>query len=208
MKQIILVLSLLPSVLFAKVGPDLSSGADPSYFTKLRMDYSEHPKSEFYPVWKLDPDHKAVIDAYKEGDLDQILKLADTWLRKCPVDADTHLRVAMCYKEKGDLVSYTYHIAVFYGLLNSITSKGDGLTPETAFHVISIQEEYSLIQEIGGSLTKQSLVAGPCDKMEITRKNEEVKLTLYFNVSIPMKFMGAQMKKSKDKSKKAVEPSR
>ena len=135
------------------------------------------------------------MEAYKAGEVDKVIQLADAWLKKCPIDADTHLRVAMCFKEKGDLPSYTYHLCVFYGLLQSITAGGDGLTPATAFKVVSIQEEYSLIQEIGGELQKQSLVGGACDKMDITRNKGATTLTLYFNVAIPMKFMESQMKK-------------
>lgn len=191
----ILIISLLfPALLFARVGPDLSKGADISYFTELRMNYAKDPKTSFFPIWQMDPENEAIIKAYREGHLDKVIDLSDAWLKKCPVDADTHLRVAMCFKEKGDIAAYNYHLGVFYGLLSSITSKGDGLSPETAFHVISTQEEYSLIQEIGGRVLKQTLVAGPSDKMEISRRNGEVELTLYFNVSIPMKFMESQMK--------------
>ncbi|NJK91733.1 MAG: DUF4919 domain-containing protein [Blastochloris sp.] len=99
-------------------------------------------------------------------------------------------------------------MTVFYGLLQSITSSGDGLTPETAFNVISVHEEYSLIQEIGAQLEKQSLVAGPCDKMELIRKEGKVKLTLYFNVSIPMKALERQIDAEKLKSPNhVVQPS-
>jgi hypothetical protein len=145
MKRLLTLLCALPLFAWARVGPDLSAGVNVEFFTKLRMDYAEAPGTEYFPMWNMDPDHQKLVEAYKQGEVDEVLKLADSWLKKCPVDADTHLRVAMCFKEKGDLRSYTYHLGVFYGLLQSITSSGDGLTPETAFVVISVREEYELL---------------------------------------------------------------
>ncbi|MBI5684063.1 MAG: DUF4919 domain-containing protein [Verrucomicrobia bacterium] len=197
MNYLLAVLLLWPILAFARVGPDLSAGTGVEYFTQLRLDYSKNPKTEFYPVWRVAPEHGDLVKAYRAGETDRVIEIADSWLKKCPIDADTHLRVAMCFKEKGNLPSYTYHLSIFYGLLRSIAASGDGLTPETAFKVVSIHEEYSLIQEIGANLEKQSLVTGPCDKMEISRKNGKVKMTLYFNVSIPMAFTESKLKSGK-----------
>lgn len=202
MNRFLPILLLWPVLAFGRVGPDLSAGSSIEYFTKLRMDYSSAPKTEFYPIWRLAPEHEELVKAYKEGEIDRVIQIGNSWLKKCPIDADTHLRVAMCFKEKGDLPSYTYHLSIFYGLLGSITASGDGLTPETAFKVVSVHEEYSLIQEIGAKLERQPLVDGPCDKMEISRKNGKVKMTLYFNVSIPMAFMESQL----NSKKQSIEP--
>lgn len=198
MKSLLAFLLFVPAIAFSWVGPDLSKGVDVAFFTKLRLDYAKNPGTPLFPMWTLAPEVKEINQAYKAGEVDKVIELADGWLKKCPVDADTHLRVAMCFKEKGDLPSYTYHLGIFYGLLQSITSGGDGLTPKTAFTVISVQEEYSLIQEIGGRVKQQSLIDGPCDKMEITRNEGETALTLYFNVAIPMKAMDSQLKSGKE----------
>jgi hypothetical protein len=186
LKFIAVLLSLLPVAVLAKVGPDLDLAGHTQFFTKLRLDYAKNPGTEYFPMWRLDPEQESLAAAYKKGDVDQVLKIADSWLRRCPVDADSHLRVAMCFKERGDLAAYNYHLAVFYGLLSSITATGDGLTEKTAFQVISVHEEYSLLQEIGATVEKQSLASGSCDKMEISRKSGKTKLTLYFNVAIPL----------------------
>jgi hypothetical protein len=186
MKFFLTLWCVLPLLAWARVGPDLSAGVDVEFFTKLRRDYAKAPGTKFFPTWDLDPDHQNLVDAYRKRDVDEVLKLADSWLKKCPVDAETHLRVAMCFKEKGDLPSYTYHLGVFYGLLQSLTSSGDGLTPQTAFVVISVAEEYALLREIGAKVERQSLLAeGPCDRMDVSRAQGRVKSTYYFNVAIP-----------------------
>jgi hypothetical protein len=193
MKLLLTFLCVLPLFAWARVGPDLSAGVNVEFFTKLRLKYADAPGTEYFPMWNLDPEHEKVVEAYRQGNVDEVLKLADAWLKKCPVDADTHLRVAMCFKEKGDLPSYTYHLGVFYGLLQSITSSGDGLTLKTAFVVISVREEYELLGEIGAKVEKQSLIDGPCDQMDVSRNGGKVKSTYYFNVAIPFKAMEKSM---------------
>jgi len=128
----------------------LSAGTDIQYFTKLRFDTAQSQGDD--PIWKADPERKKIVDAYRAGDVDQVLSLSDLWLKLVPIDAEAHLMVALCYKEKGDLPEMCKHLNIFYGLLASITSGGDGLSERTAFKVVSLDEEYSLVHEIGGKV--------------------------------------------------------
>lgn len=199
MKSKFLIFLILPLIAGAKVGPDLDFTSQGNFFTQLRMDYVEKPGTEYFPTWRLDPDHERVVELYRDGEIESFLEAADAWLIKCPIDADTHLRVAMALKERQDWVGYNTHLGIFYGLLHSITETGDGKSPETAFKVISVHEEYSLIQEIGGKVLKQELVAGPCDKMTVSRKNGAIEFDMYFNVLIPMDFTNKQFEAAKSK---------
>src|SRR5688572_26349160 len=121
-----LVFSILDLTVLAAVGPDLDPGTDIKYFTDLRFNTAQ--KEGYSSIWKSDPDRKRIQDAYRAGEVDTVLSLADAWLHRLPIDADVHLMVAMCYKEKGDLPNMCQHLNVFYGLLASITSEGDGLS--------------------------------------------------------------------------------
>lgn len=199
MKTCLLLLLLAPALIWGKVGPDLDTQAHVDHFTKLRMDYVENPGTEYFPLWRLDPEHKKLLALYNSRESEAFLEAADAWLKKCPIDADTHLRAAMVCKATGDFRGYNHHLGIFYGLLQSITSTGDGKSPETAFKVISVQEEYSLIQEIGGTVLKQELVSGPSDKMTVSRQNGTIEFDLYFNVFIPMDFMNKQVEAAKPK---------
>ncbi|NJK91734.1 MAG: hypothetical protein HC904_07875 [Blastochloris sp.] len=101
MKTNICLLLLLPILAYGKVGPDLSAGNNVDYYTKLRMDYANNPKTEFFPMWRTAPEHEALVEAYKKGNVDEVIRIGDSWLNKCPIDADSHLRIAICFKEKG-----------------------------------------------------------------------------------------------------------
>ena len=157
---------------------------DVSFFTKLRMDYSQ--RKDFEPRWESDPAHEAVVAAYDANDYKRVVTLSKVWLATCPVDANGHMMLATAAKDLGDLKTYMHHLFFAYGLMQSVMQSGDGLTPKTAFKVISVSEEYSVIFKSGADITNQSLVGGPCDKMDCKLPNGKA-ITLYFDVSIPMK---------------------
>jgi hypothetical protein len=182
MRMSFLFLTLtLASPVFAG-GIDLTGGHDVAYYSKLRFDYAA--RKGYSPDWTVDNQRKAIETAYHDGDVEKTIKLGRTWLENVPVDSEVYLMIAMCMKEKGDLKAYCQYLAPFYGLLQSITATGDGKTPDTAFKVISVAEEYALLREIGAKVKEQSLV-GPCDKMQIERNDK--KYTFYFDVRIPLR---------------------
>ena len=157
---------------------------DTSFFTKLRMDYSH--RKDFNPAWKYEDGREAVITAYKAKDYKKVFELSDRWLAKCPVDADVHTVRSAAATSLGDIKSYVHHLYFAYGLMQSVMQSGDGLTPKTAFKVISVAEEYSVLREFGAEVIEQSLIDGPCDKMKCKYPDGK-EVTLYFDVSIPIK---------------------
>ena len=155
----------------------------------MRFDTAQ--KAGYAPIWKSDPDRKKIQEAYRSGEAEKVLSLADAWLKRLPIDADVHLMVAMCYKEKSDFPSMCQHLNVFYGLLGSIASGGDGLSEKTAFKVVSLDEEYTLAQEIGGKVKNQKLT-GNIDRLEVERRGGKT-LTLYFDVSAHLKALAKSL---------------
>ena len=158
---------------------DLEAAAD---FTKLRMDFAARP--DYQGSWVSDKEREAVLALFGENKPAEFIKAADLWLEKCPVDAKVHLMRAKVALEAGDVQGHFLHRMIYYGLMSSIVLSGDGKTPKTAYKVISVDEEYALLNHIGAKLIKQSLVEGPCDKMEV--KLGEAETAIFFNVGIPL----------------------
>ena len=182
MRTLILTAVFLAATQRSAAPVDLVAGHDVAFYSKLRFDYAA--QKGFSPHWVSDDKRKAIDRAYKLGDIERTITLGRAWLADVPVDAEVYLKIAMCMKEKGDLKAMCQYLSAFYGLLQSITATGDGKTPETAFKVISVAEEYALLREIGAEVKSQSLV-GHCDKMEVERNEKEY--TFYFDVRIPLK---------------------
>jgi hypothetical protein len=161
---------------------DIDQGINVDYFNQLRFDFAA--QKDYAPDWAADPDRNAVYDAFRKGRPDEVIRLGKVWLAKNPVDAEVYMLMAICQKRTGDVTGYTRSISWFYGLLRSITSSGDGRTPETAFKVIAVPEEYFLIRDLGAKVVQQSLV-DHCDKMDLQTEDGR-KFTLYFDVSISL----------------------
>jgi hypothetical protein len=71
------------------------------------------------------------------------------------------------------------------GLVKSVLGSGDGKSPETAFVVIGIDEEYSVMATLSLTLVRQALVnhgGSAFDRMEVKKRDSDEIVTLYFNV--------------------------
>ena len=162
-------------------GPEPCPG-DVEKYTKIRMDYAA--ADGFNPAWRTDKKRVEVIAAFKANDQERALLEAENWLAGCPVDAEIHELAAYLYRKFNQPAKSFAHLQQYYGLLASIASTGNGLTPETAMKVISVHEEYSILRELRLNMVEQSLIDGPMDKMVCDADGREV--IMYFDVSIPM----------------------
>lgn len=151
-------------------------------YTALRMAYAAQP--DFNSYWNMDTERHAVMEAIRSKDFPKATALAKIWLEKVPVDAEVHYLRAHFLKKAGDIAGSMHHFHCFYGLMRSITSTGDGKSPATAWKVISVSEEYALLNEIDAELIDQSLVDS-CDKMHIKLPNG-TETDLYFDVTISL----------------------
>jgi hypothetical protein len=134
-----------------------------------------------------------VIAAFRAKDYKKVFELSEQWLAKCLVDADIHMLRSGAATELGDIRSYVHHYYYAFGLMQSVMQSGDGLTPQPAFKVISVAEEYSVLREFRAQVTRQTLIEDVIDKMECKYPNDQT-VILYFNASIPIKALEAELK--------------
>lgn len=170
------------------------SQPDIAFFTQLRMNYSQ--RKGFKPNWNMDDERKAVFDAYHAKDYKKAFELSERWLAKCPVDSTAHLLRSSAAREIGDLKSHIYHQYFAYALMQSILQSGDGLSPKTAFKVISISEEYAVLRAFGANVTRQALLAGAVDELSCEFPGIG-KTTRYFDASIPFNAEAALLEQPK-----------
>ena len=115
----------------------------------------------------------------------EFLALSAAWLEKCPVDAKVHLARASVLSAggDGDVLAAAHHRFMFYGLLESILASGDGRTKASAYHVIAVDEEYTVLNFLGATLKKQSL-DGTLDVLEVDLKGALT--TIYFDAALSL----------------------
>jgi Domain of unknown function (DUF4919) len=95
-----------------------------------------------------------------------------------------HKTLRQAYKAMGDLINSQKYYDIQFGMLNSILQSGDGETCATAWSVISIEEEYFILDKVlDAKLRIQSIDknGGLCDKMETKTRNG--KQTYYFETT-------------------------
>jgi hypothetical protein len=93
-----------------------------------------------------------------------------------------HKILRQTYMYVGDTANAAKYKAIQFGLLRSITGRGDGKTCATAWPVIQLSEEYFLLEMLGARLKKQGTdnAAGLCDKMEVLVDGD--RKTYYFDI--------------------------
>ena len=171
---------------FGQLVDRLKAGDRTVDFTEVRLAYTETPTYTgpmmgFYrPLWGTLNSH----------DFEGALKIADTVLERNYVEPNAHMVAALAHNQLGHREQEQFHRFIAAGLLRSITSHGDGKTPETAYQVIDTSEEYALFRSL--NLTPKSQSAGPptsggpiTDRMVVvdSRTNEE--RVMYFTVDSP-----------------------
>ncbi len=112
--------------------------------------------------------------------------------------SDAHALAADCLEQAGDKAGEKHEEAIAQGLFDSIIVSGDGETIETAFQVVTLQEEGVLLAVAGLNGTARAVLTtdqGPVDKISVTDEKTGQKGAVFFNVSALM--LGSERQKMK-----------
>lgn len=158
-------------------------------FLELRLAYAESPN--YSKGTDTDRQKKAMTTALNGKDFASAIKNADIVLASNYVDMDAHYAEYIANNEIGKRELAEFHKFVLQGLLRSITSSGNGKTPETAYQVIEVHEEYVVLRFMGfGFPASQSYLhknGHAYDEMTIEDPKTKQDEKIYFNVDIPAK---------------------
>jgi hypothetical protein len=120
---------------------------------------------------------------------------------------DAHALSADCLEQAGDKDGEKREEAIAQGLFDSIIISGDGEKPDTAFHIVTLQEEGVILAVAGVNGTGRELIAtdsGPIDKISVTDTGTGKKGAVFFNISAVMIGTEFQKKNSKTQSPATV----
>jgi hypothetical protein len=134
-------------------------GGDSSIdFRRLRISYAESPDFEASKSLGLGQQKKAAFAALNSRDFRTAVQAAGSLLEASFVDMDSHFVKYIAHGELREQEQSKFHKMVFTRLLKSITDDGDGKSMATAYHVISIAEEYTLMRVFRMALIRQKLL--------------------------------------------------
>lgn len=173
---------------YAGLRDQVKSGDFSVDFQRLRMSYVDSP--EFKKARDTDEQRTQMIQAVNAKDYKLAIKNADVVLENNYADMDAHFGKYIAHRELGDAKQAEFHRHVFDGLIKSVLNSGDGKSIETAYVVVSVHEEYVVLQVLGLQPQGQSLLhdqGHSYDVMKAKDRKSGEAVTLYFNADIPFK---------------------
>ncbi|MEG0926420.1 DUF4919 domain-containing protein [Chryseobacterium sp.] len=139
-----------------------------------------------YQPYKIGKKAEEVAKYYRgEGisqkDLSKGIQLFLDVLEENPLDLRAMNYLAHLYHLSNDDATAEKIAGNFHGLLNAILTSGDGLKCETGFHVISVTDEYVLLNRFQMETQAQSHT-GKCDYQEFEKGKYKIS-GFYFDIS-------------------------
>lgn len=165
-------------------------------FKELRLSYAD--TSEYNPYGNDRDTRLKMFAALKAKEFQQAVESAEKILANNFVELNAHFAAYVGNRELGHADKATFHKFMFDGLIKSITGSGDGHSPETAFIVISTDEEYVLFNYLGLRAAEQSLITQnghSFDRMTATNPKTNETMVYFFNIDKPFNWLGQSLKK-------------
>ena len=154
-------------------------------FTELRHAFYE---SDLYNPYAPMMTYRPLNAALAQKNYEEVLKIAESVFAKNFVEVNAHMAAHVAYQETGNTERAQFHKYMADGLLNSIRGSVDGKTKETAFEVISINEEYGLIRFLKLRPITQALVndnGHSYDAITVIDPATNKESVIYFNIDKP-----------------------
>ena len=165
-------------------------------FRELRLAYTETP--EYSPYGGDRDTRKKMFAALNAKEYGSAVAAAEKMLAQNFVEINAHFVAYVANRESGQAEKATFHKVMFDGLVKSITGSGDGRSPETAFVVISTDEEYTLFNVLGLRAGEQSLIAQnghSFDRIAAGNSKTNETVVYFFNIDKPFNWLGQTLKK-------------
>jgi hypothetical protein len=167
--------------------------SDPSVdFLRLRQVWTH---SDSYTAFA-DNAEGSMIDAAQAKQYDTALGIAREILTRNYLNLEAHLVAVLSCTELNDAECVAHHRYVARGLVESIYASGDGKTFETAFVVVSVDEEYALLRLSPYDVESQSLVKSgksSYDVLSVKDRETGEQTKVYFNVDLELEALARVM---------------
>lgn len=173
----------------------------PTYESLLERVKKEDPKVDFTALRMASVDRPAgkgradtselrhkLFPALGEKNYDKAIELAAKVLADNYLDIDAHIVSALACEAKHDAAGARLHNYVAEGLARSILASGDGKGFDTAYVVISVDEEYTTLRILGWHMKEQNLLSADghhYDQMDVFNPKTRQEAKVYFNVDTP-----------------------
>jgi hypothetical protein len=155
-------------------------------FQALRTAYAQ---SKEYAPYVHDTGHLEALRAALHGDdLPAALDAIEGLLDHNYLDIEAHMAADYIYTRLDDEENSVYHRTFARGLIDAILATGSGRDFATAFAVLSVTEEYTVLRVLGFRPAGQRLVQHEehwFDILAAQHPSREEPFEVYFNIDLP-----------------------
>lgn len=170
--------------------PEPRDWSEPVDFTALRAEYGS--RDDFAALCEDERPFAQLAEQAQTRDWGNMIATTGVWLESCPVDIDAHFFRAVALKEVGRNEESDLHVEWYKGLVESVLQSGDGRSPQTAWVVISVPEEYSILRAMRVKRIGQQLIEGHIDALEVERRDGK-RITVYFDPRAHFQRLGRRL---------------
>ncbi|HUP11870.1 MAG TPA: DUF4919 domain-containing protein [Niastella sp.] len=124
-----------------------------------------------------------IMPLVNERKYDKALDACDRLLATNPVSITTNFYKGFVLMNMAENDSSRRYAARARKLINAILSSGNGLTCETAYKVIYVSDEYTLLRDVFDAEPLGRRTMPPCDRFNITKSKNYSGKTIFFDYS-------------------------
>jgi hypothetical protein len=153
-------------------------------FVRLRDSWAEWLCNE--KVATKAPNRQAMIEAFEKKDYAKAVELAEVVLDYEFVQRGIHLAAEEAYRELGDQSKADFHKTVADKLLRALLASGTGKTAGTAYRVLTVREEYFIMNELGYEVHAQALLSENNKAYDVLSGKDSKtgkEISVYFDIS-------------------------
>ena len=120
----------------------------------------------------------------KNAPMGDVIAFSMGYLMACPVDLEMLMYMAAIANMNNDTAGVYKYYWMVSSLADAILSTGDGKTDSTAFHVVTVADEYTIMRYLlQVQPDMQTLTSSMCDMFDATTQSGR-KIKLYFDVQL------------------------
>ncbi len=168
-------------------------------YLALRNAYAESPHYDPYGS-KLRELENEMFEAYRRADCAAVIAKAESILAVNFVHLDAHVVASLCHGKLGNEAAMRSERRIGRGLIDSILQSGDGKSEGTAFVVIEVAEEYSLMRALGLRPSNQALIHAQghsYDRFDTQSNATGQEVVVFFNIDRPLAVLERELRPEK-----------
>lgn len=135
---------------------------------------------------------KKALELFQEQKLQEVIDEAAKGLEKYKYTIDLLILQASAYRKLGNIDQAEEIRRQWFALVDSILNSGDGRGFDTAYKVITVAEEYSVLRLLGLEVISQSLTGSKessFDVMNVKDAESGAESKVYFNIDLIKKWL-------------------